>query len=89
MKDVNNSRNDQSPDSQEILAAKLAFFGSVIATIGDGITALAAGIVLQGLENTNNQNSPEQSNQSRQLEQMQKQIDQLTSKLEKMERSKR
>jgi len=89
MNDINNQQNVQSADTSEILAAKLAFFGSVLATIGDGITALAAGIALQGIENTNNQNSTEQLNQLPQVEQMQKQIDQLTRKIDRMERKNR
>lgn len=89
MKNENNFQNAQSKESTDILVAKLAFFGGTLATIGDGITAIAAAIALQELEKKNNQNSSEQSNQSAQLEQMQKQINELTRKLDTIERSKR
>ncbi|MEK3974517.1 MULTISPECIES: translation initiation factor 2 [unclassified Psychrobacillus] len=88
MKNNNNFKNGQGEESTDILVAKLAFFGGTLATLGDGITALAAGIALQELEKSNAQNSSEQSNQTAQLEQMQKQINELTRKLNNIERSK-
>lgn len=89
MNNKNDLQNDSSSESTDLLVAKLALFGATLTTIGDGIAALAAGIALKGLENTNNQKSSEQSNQSAQIEQMQKQINELTRKLDIIERSKR
>ena len=89
MKNENNYQLEQNPESTEVLAAQLAFLGATLSTIGDGISALATGNVLQGLERSNNQDSQNQSDQSKKLESMQKQIEQLTRKVERMERRKK
>ena len=86
MKNVNNNQMGQNTGTPEIYAAKLAFVGAALSTLGDGLSAIAAGITLQELENPNNQNSQDQLDQSNQLELMQKQIEQLTRKIESMER---
>ncbi|WP_342575125.1 hypothetical protein MHH37_04095 [Solibacillus sp. FSL K6-1781] len=39
---MNANKKEQSPDSQEIQIARLAFIGASIATLGDGIAAIAA-----------------------------------------------
>lgn len=56
-KDKNQNQNqlNQSPDSLDLYVAKLAFIGASIATLGDGLTAVAAGIALEALEKKNNQ----------------------------------
>lgn len=58
---------------REIEIARLEFIGLSIATLGDGITALAAGLALESLENE--YRAPYQSQQSMQVETTQKQLD--------------
>ncbi|WP_138751635.1 translation initiation factor 2 [Paenibacillus sinopodophylli] len=41
---------ENNKDLREIEIAKLAFIGASIATLGDGIAALAAGLELESLE---------------------------------------
>ena len=65
----------------DIQIAKLAFIGAAIVTIGDGLSALAAGLALQELEKTNNQNSLDDYEQLKQTESTQKQIDYLIREL--------
>ena len=47
-------------DSPEIYAAKLAFIGASISTLGDGLQAVAAGISLELLQKANNKSSQDQ-----------------------------
>ncbi len=82
-----NSGNDQlnqNADSQEVYVAKLAFIGAALSTLGDGIQAIAAGLVLQQLENTNKKDSQDNENMSKDLDRMQKQIDLLNEQISKM-----
>ncbi|RCW45428.1 translation initiation factor 2 [Paenibacillus prosopidis] len=58
---------------REIEIARLEFIGLSIATLGDGIAALAAGLTLESLENE--YRTPYQSQQSMQVETTQKQLD--------------
>lgn len=77
------SRNnfDQLSDSTEIYAAKLAYIGATIATIGGGLQVIAAGIALEILEKSKNQDSQNQQIQSKESKIMQKQIDYLIKEL--------
>ena len=89
---MDNKRNnlaDSSSESTDIYIAKLWFFGASLATIGDGIAAVAAGMALQQLERSSKEDSQIQMELIRQIERMQKQIDQLTYKLEKLDRKMR
>jgi|tagenome__1003787_1003787.scaffolds.fasta_scaffold20972641_2 hypothetical protein len=57
---LNNESNfqiGQNPETPETYAAKLAFIGAALSTLGDGVSTIAAGISLQELQNANNQNS--------------------------------
>ena len=92
MKNGNDYKMEENPESPEIYAAKLSLVGTTLSTLGDALQTIAAGITLQELEKTNNQNSQDsqdsqnQSDQSNKLENMQRQIDQLTRKIERMDR---
>lgn len=90
MANKNNYQNEFNNESPDILAARLALIGSILITIGDGLTTVASGIVLQQLlennntqQNSNSQNFKNQIDQSKQLERLQKQVDYLTRKMEK------
>lgn len=89
----NNYQNEFNNESPDIVAARLALIGTILTTLGDGLTTIASGIVLQQLLENNNsqqnsQNSKNQIDQSKQLERLQKQVDYLTRKMEKGNRSK-
>ncbi|MCR8658871.1 translation initiation factor 2 [Paenibacillus endoradicis] len=83
------NNREQDNDEAETLIAKLGFWGVALATIGDGLATIAAGLELQQLEKAKEQRSDSQLDLDQQIELMQKQIDQLTYKIEKMERKKR
>lgn len=89
MDNKKNYNTEEDNDAEEKLIAKLAFWGVALATIGDGLATIAAGLDLQQLEKAKVQRTDTQSDLDQQIERMQKQIDQLTYKLEKMERKKR
>lgn len=74
--------------SPEIYAARIGFIGTLLSTLGDGLSSVAAGIALQQLEMSSIQDAQTQAVQSDQFDSMQKQIDQLTRKIEEMERKK-
>lgn len=75
------NKSNQNGDSQEIYAAKLAYIGSAIVTLGDGLVAIAAGLTLESLIKSKNQGSTNGEYQSFQTENMQKQIDYLINEL--------
>lgn len=59
-----NRNNNENPSDKEILAARLAFIGSSITTLGDGLSAIAAAIALDLLENpTDSMRSHHQTDQ--------------------------
>jgi len=80
-----NNKPSQNNDSLEIYAAKLAYIGAAISTLGDGIQTIAAGLALEVLQNANNDSSQSNSNgdgqSSVQIDNMQKQIDYLIGEL--------
>lgn len=82
---VNANKKEQSPDSQEIQIARLAFIGASIATLGDGIAAIAAGLALEALENSSNQGT-QKSDSSPQSKDMQKQLDYLINELKQIKK---
>lgn len=86
-KDQNNI--NQASDSLEIYAAKLAFIGASIATLGDGLQAVAAGISLDLLQRANTGSPQGQDEQSKYQEKMQKQIDYLIHELKKIKKTMR
>ncbi|MGO4106270.1 translation initiation factor 2 [Paenibacillus sp. YAF4_2] len=49
-KNGSSGSNDQNSESMELIAARLAYIGTIITTLGDSISAIAAGIALRALE---------------------------------------
>ncbi|MGE7917028.1 translation initiation factor 2 [Lysinibacillus xylanilyticus] len=85
---INNSKSNSSQpnDSLEIYAAKLAYVGLAISTLGNGIQTIAAGLALEALRNSNTQNSQNDTEQSMQKDNMQKQIDYLIHELKQIKK---
>lgn len=80
--------NPQQPsETTDIQIARLAYIGASIATLGDGLSAVAAGLALNALEKSNNQNPQFQSSdQSKEVEDLQKQIDYLINELKQVKK---
>ncbi|GKV56383.1 hypothetical protein NCCP2222_23300 [Sporosarcina sp. NCCP-2222] len=84
---------DNGSTYDEVLIAKLAFIGSLLATIGDGITTISAAMALENLANSNakssgnGNSSGNDSNRGNDLEKMQQQLDALTKEMAQMKRS--
>jgi len=78
---INASNQTSTPSSTDILIAKLVFIGSTITTLGDGITAIAAGLALEALEHPKGQRSQVHGNSSKQLETTEEQLDLIMSEL--------
>ncbi|MFJ9462161.1 translation initiation factor 2 [Viridibacillus arvi] len=76
----------QSSDLQDIQIARLAFIGASISTLGDGISAVAAGLALEALEKPNNQGSQNSDEQSKHAVNLQNQIDYIVNELKQMKR---
>ena len=80
----NNKKNSEQPSvSQDIQIARLAFIGASIATLGDAIAAIAAGLALDALEQSNNGDSSPPPTQSKD---MQKQLDYLINELRQIKK---
>lgn len=93
MADKNKKSTEESAQSTDELIARLTLIGTVLATIGDGVAAYAAGIALKEFENPKNveisnaKNSrTSNSDLVTQLEAMQKQIRRLSLKIDELER---
>ncbi len=69
---------------EENAAAKLAILGAVIATIGDGISAIAAVMALEESILDDARQQQDQKELDQKFQKMQKQIDDLTNQLSKM-----
>lgn len=81
---VNNNKSQLNGTSDEIdiQIAKLAFIGASLTTLGDGLTAIAAGLALEALvKKTNNQSSQSQNKQLKQIQATQRQLDYLITEL--------
>ena len=77
----------QSSDITDIQIARLAYIGASIATLGDALSAVAAGLALNALEKSSNQNPQNQnSDQSKDVEDLQKQIDYLINELKQVKK---
>lgn len=85
---MNGNKNnlEQSSDSMNIQIARLAFIGASIVTLGDGISAIAAGLALEALEKSNNQDSQNTDTQLAQSKDIQKQMDYLINELKHIKR---
>ena len=79
---------NQSPESLDLYVAKRTFIGASIATLGDGLQALAAGIALEALEKekSNNKSSQNHNGHSKQSEETEKQIDYLINELNQVKK---
>ncbi|GMK47416.1 hypothetical protein PghCCS26_45460 [Paenibacillus glycanilyticus] len=73
----NNSDSNSNPSSDyvDLIAARLGYIGAIIATIGDGVAAIAAGIALRKLEEASLAESRSEVDQFRQTENIQQQVD--------------
>ncbi|MCM3631133.1 translation initiation factor 2 [Paenibacillus glycanilyticus] len=71
----NDSKNQNNNDSIDLIVARLGYIGAIIATLGDGIAAIAAGIALRALEEETFSESRSEVDQLRQTESVQQQID--------------
>lgn len=80
---------NQASNSPEIFAAKLAFIGASISTLGDGLQAVAAGISLEILQRAATESPQGQNEQSKYQEKMQKQIDYVINELKNINKAMR
>ncbi|MBX8945492.1 MULTISPECIES: translation initiation factor 2 [Lysinibacillus] len=86
-----NNKPSQGNESIEIYAAKLAYIGTAISTLGDGLQTIAAGLALEALQNANNDSSQPNNgngngNQTVKIDNMQKQIDYLIAELKEIKK---
>ena len=72
----------QDMDTTEIQIARLAYIGALIATLGDGLSAVAAGLTLNALEKSSTKENSQ--TQTETAEDLQKQIDYLINELKKV-----
>lgn len=75
---------DQSSDSEEIFATKLAYIGAKFSTFGHDLQATAAGLTLEILEKSKKQDSQNKQTQYLEYEIMQKQVDYLDDLINKI-----
>lgn len=80
---TNKKNSDQSSDSQDIQIARLTFIGASIVTLGDAISAIAAGLALEALEKSKNGDSGTPPTKSKD---MQKQLDYLINELRQIKK---
>ncbi|MCK9860701.1 hypothetical protein [Paenibacillus sp. ATY16] len=73
----NNTDSNSNPSSDyvDLIAARLGYIGAIIATIGDGVAAIAAGIALRKMEEASLAESRSEVDQFRQTENIQQQVD--------------
>ena len=85
---MNDKKNNQksASDLQDIQIARLAFIGASIATLGDGISAIAAGLAVEALEKASGQSSPNPEEQSNRSSKMQQEIDYIISELKQIKK---
>lgn len=82
-----NNKQNQNNDSMDIYIAKLAYIGTAISTLGDGIQTIAAGLALESLQNAKNDSSPTNNgDQTAKVDNMQKQIDYLIAELKQIKK---
>ncbi|EWH32211.1 MULTISPECIES: translation initiation factor 2 [Lysinibacillus] len=78
------NNSEQNLESEEISIARLAYIGAAIATFGDGLTTVAAGLALHALETTKSQNL--NNVRQKEVDDLQKQLDNLISELNKIKK---
>ena len=80
------NKSNSSSESVEIQIARLEYIAALIATLGDGVAALALGLELRELEKSSNANSRGQYDQAKYQDHTQKQIDYLIEELTQVRR---
>ncbi|MER2047387.1 MAG: hypothetical protein ABTA23_04080 [Solibacillus sp.] len=75
-----NNGSDSTP-SLEIIAARLAYAGAAVTTIGDVLSMISAGISLKLLEEQNGQQASASYGSESDFKQMQDEIDKLIREL--------
>lgn len=85
---MSNNKKDaeQVTNLQDIQIARLSFIGATIATLGDGLSAIAAGLALNALENPDGASTQSMDAQFMQSQDVQKQIDYLIHELKQIKR---
>jgi len=84
MNQNNNNNNINNIDSRALQIARIAFIGSTITTIGDGISAFAAALTIESLENPG---IDTRSSMNNNFENSQAQIDYYINELVKIRNS--
>ncbi|GLX68667.1 translation initiation factor 2 [Paenibacillus glycanilyticus] len=69
------NKSGSNSETMELIAARLGYIGAIIATLGDGIAAIGAGIALRSLEEETFSESRIEVDQLRQTESIQQQVD--------------
>ncbi|MFC4024701.1 multidrug ABC transporter ATPase [Oceanobacillus longus] len=80
-----NNRDANSSSNNEITVAKLAVLGGLLATIGDGISTLAAVLALEELQQTQNNSN----NNNDRISELEKQIKYLTKEINQQKNMRR
>lgn len=75
------SKNEKSEPSLELIAARFAYVGAVVTTLGDILATISAGISLKILEQDLEEGNPSTSPPEEEIQQMQEQIDYLIREL--------
>ncbi|MGI2292884.1 translation initiation factor 2 [Paenibacillus sp. GXUN7292] len=78
---MNRNNNDLDQLDKDILIARIAFIGSSITLLGDGLSAVAAGLALEVLENPSETRF---QNHTLQIDSTQKQLDYYINELIKI-----
>lgn len=80
------SNNDKNTPSLELIAARIAYVGGAITTLGDFLTAIAAGIALKLVEQSESDSQATIDATEEDLRQMNKQMDSLIRELRQIKK---
>lgn len=84
---INSNSNNRGASNNETTAAKLAVIGGLLATLGDGISTLAAVLALEELQKT--QNNSNNNNNNDRISELEKQIKYLTKEINQQKNTKK